>query len=74
MPSFELEARESSEGLTAMRSMMCAETDALVVLGGDMQGYASWMPDAAEEVLLSLESRQPVFLVGGFGGCVRDAA
>ena len=32
------------------------------------------MPDICEEVLLSLESCKPVFLVGGFGGCTRDIA
>ena len=32
------------------------------------------MPGIAEEALLSLESQQPVFLAGGFGGCARDIA
>jgi hypothetical protein len=32
------------------------------------------MPGVAEEALLSLQSEQPVFLLGGFGGCARDIA
>ena len=32
------------------------------------------MPGAAEETILSLRHRQPLFLVGGFGGSTRDVA
>lgn len=74
MRSYEPEEKEWSEGLTAMRRTMCAETDARVVLGGKVAGYKGSMPGVAEEVLLSLESRQPVFLIGGFGGCAGDVA
>ncbi|MCE2508870.1 MAG: hypothetical protein J4G04_06195 [Nitrosopumilaceae archaeon] len=65
---------EWPEGLTAMRRTMCSETDARVALGGRVQDYSGRMPGVAEEVLLSLESRRPVFLLGGFGGCTRDIA
>lgn len=65
---------EWSEGLTAMRKVMCEDTDARVVLGGAVENYKGRMPGIAEEVLLSLESGQPVFLIGGFGGCARDIA
>lgn len=74
MPSHEPDEAEWSEGLTAMRRTMCAETDARVVLGGRVRDYKGSMPGIAEEVLLSLESRQPVFLIGGFGGCAGDVA
>lgn len=66
--------REAAAGLTAMRSIMCSETDARVALGGRVDGYAGRMPGVAEEVLLSLELRRPVFLLGCFGGCARDIA
>ena len=74
MLSHEPDETEWSEGLTAMRRTMCAETDARVVLGGRVRDYKGRMPGIAEEVLLSLESRQPVFLIGGFGGCAGDVA
>ena len=74
MTSRQPNKRELSEGLTAMRKMMCSETDARVALGGRVRGYSGRMPGVAEEVLLSLESRRPVFLLGGFGGCARDIA
>lgn len=60
---------EWSVGLTAMRRIVCAESDALVALGGRVDGYIGVMPGIAEEALLALEARKPVFLMGGFGGC-----
>ena len=74
MPSRQPDKEEWSEGLTAMRKRMCTETDARVALGGKVEGYQGKMPGVAEEVLLSLESRRPVFLIGGFGGCVGGIA
>ena len=65
---------EWSEGLTTMRKIVCAETDARVVLGGRIEDYKGKMPGIAEEVLLSFELGLPVFLIGGFGGCTRDIA
>jgi hypothetical protein len=67
-------ANEWIRGLTAMRDMVRSATDARVVLGGQVDGYKGAMPGIAEETLLSLQAAQPVFLVGGFGGCARDIA
>ncbi len=61
-------------GLAAMRQFQCSRTDARVVLGGQVTGYKGRMPGMAEEALLSLCGRQPLFLVGGFGGATRDVA
>lgn len=61
-------------GLTAMRRVMREATDARVVLGGRVTGYKGVMPGIAEEALLSLRKSQPLFLLGGFGGCTRDIA
>ena len=65
---------EWAEGLTRMREVMRTETDARVVLGGRVEDYKGRMPGIAEEALLSLQSGQALFLVGGFGGCTRDIA
>jgi hypothetical protein len=32
------------------------------------------MPGVAEEALAALQAGQPLFLLGGFGGCARDIA
>lgn len=65
---------EWTRGLTAMRRTMRAQTHARIVLGGRVTNYKGSMPGIAEEVLLSLQAHQPLFLLGGFGGCTRDIA
>lgn len=61
-------------GLTAMRELMCEQTDARVVLGGKLANHKSVMPGADEQALLAIKAQQPVFLVDDFGGCARDSA
>ena len=68
----ELSEEDWTNGLTAMRKMMCNETDARIVLGGRVEGYKGCMPRIAEEALMSLRAGQALFLLGGFGGCARD--
>ena len=65
---------EWNEGLTAMRRVVQAESHARIVLGGRVENFKGAMPGIAEESLLSLESGQPLFVLGGFGGCSRDIA
>lgn len=65
---------EWTRGLTAMRERMLAETSARIVLGGRVEQYKGAMPGIAEEALLSLQGHQPLFILGGFGGCARDIA
>lgn len=71
---YEPDDGEWNSGLTAMRRVMRAETDARIVLGGRVTGYKGVMPGIAEEALLSIRAGQPVYLIGGFGGCARDIA
>lgn len=61
-------------GLTAMRKLQSSLTDARVLLGGQIENFKGRMPGVAEEALLSLRAGQPLFLIGGFGGCTRDVA
>ena len=65
---------EWAAGLTSMRQTMRERIDARILLGGRVEGYRGRLPGIAEEALLSLDSEQPVFLLGGFGGCARDIA
>ena len=74
LPPHEPNEDEWAGGLTAMRSVMRGDIDARIVLGGRVEGYKGAMPGIAEETCLSLEARQPVFVLGGFGGCARDIA
>ena len=74
IPTSEPDDAMWAEGLTAMRRTMQGEIDARILLGGRVDDYKGRMPGVAEEALLSLRSEQPVFLLGGFGGCTRDIA
>ena len=65
---------EWRSGMTAMRKFQCSSTDARVLLGGQVANYKGCMPGVAEEALMSLRANQPLFLIGGFGGCARDVA
>ena len=63
-----------ADALTAMRGVLTRVSDARVVVGGRTEGYKGRMPGIAEEALTALEAAQPLFLLGGFGGCARDIA
>ncbi len=58
--------------LTAMRRRVARDTRAAIVLGGAVQNYRGIMPGIAEETLMAVENRNPVYLLGGFGGCAGD--
>ena len=66
--------KEWARGLTAMRKHMLKNTNARIVMGGRVDGYMGEMPGIAEEALLSLKAKQPLFVIGGYGGCSLDIA
>jgi hypothetical protein len=63
---------EWEAGLTRMREFVVGMSQARIVLGGRVAQFKGRMPGIAEEVLSSINAEQPVFLLGGFGGCTRD--
>lgn len=65
---------EWATGLAAMRHKMLAETQARIILGGRVDKFKGNMPGIAEEALYSLQAKQPLYVMGGFGGCARDVA
>lgn len=74
-----------ARGMTEMRERQTADTLARVILGGRTgpshgvqpdgsratKWYVSRIPGVLEEVLVSMQAGQPVFLIGAFGGCAR---
>ncbi len=74
LDAHEPDQEEWATGLTAMRTVMRRDIRARIVLGGRVEGYKGAAPGIAEEARLSLETGQPVFVLGGFGGCARDIA
>lgn len=63
-----------STGLTAMRYVLTNSCDARIVLGGSVSDFKGKMPGIAEEALCSIAAKQPLYILGGFGGCARDIA
>lgn len=63
-----------TRGLSAMRRWSVQNSDARIILGGKRQGYKGLMPGIAEETLLAIAMEQPIYVLGGFGGCARDIA
>jgi hypothetical protein len=54
--------------LTAMRSYVTARTQARVLVGGKLTGYAGRQPGVIEEAVMALDANVPVYAAGGFGG------
>lgn len=58
--------------LKSLRHYMTLNTDARIFLGGKREGFQGSMPGLVEEAINALKARQPVYLVGGFGGVMLD--
>jgi SLOG cluster2 len=59
---------DSSDALTAMRKVTSDVSDARVILGGKVAGFAGAFPGVAEEAALTATRGKPIFIAGGFGG------
>ena len=59
----------AAKALTGMRAMMAKEVTAQVVLGGKTSGQTGVVPGIAEEAALAIRARNPLYAIGGFGGC-----
>lgn len=57
-----------SRCLTEMRKKMIDSCDARICAGGRHFGYKGIMPGVLEEILIAIELKRPLFLLGGFGG------
>ncbi len=79
-----------ARGMTVMREIQSRDKNikARIVLGGKIgptvtakpdgnreeKWYSGRIPGVLEEILCSLQNNQPVYLIGGFGGCARLAS
>lgn len=61
-----------SKSLSKMRYEMIKNCDARICAGGRKVGYKGKMPGVLEEILIASELGCPLYLLGGFGGVVRD--
>ena len=56
------------------RPSIIPPADARVVLGGKDSGYLGFLPGIFEEVLVTLDKRMPLYLIGGMGGAAETLA
>ena len=57
-----------------MRAAMTRLSQARIVVGGRISGFSGKMSGLTQETLFSIEQREPVAILGGFGGSARDIA
>lgn len=60
-----------ARGLTAMRTHITELSQARVVIGGKLRGFAGVVPGVIEEAWLSLRQKRPLYVIGGYGGAAR---
>ncbi|MEL7121838.1 MAG: TIR domain-containing protein [Bacteroidota bacterium] len=61
-----------SDSLSYTRSIFMEQTDAHISFGGKWKGFKGIMPGVLEEILLALENKKPLFLIGGLGGVTQS--
>ncbi len=54
--------------LSIMRKNLIDESNARILIGGKLSEYSGFMPGILEELLYAINEKQPIFLLGGFGG------
>lgn len=57
-----------SRCLTEMRNTMINDCEVRICAGGKHSGYKGKMPGVLEEIVIALEKKKPLYLLGGFGG------
>ena len=60
------------QSLTSLRHYMAENTDGRIFIGGRREGFQGDLPGLVEEAVIALETGQPVYLAGGFGGVTMD--
>jgi hypothetical protein len=61
-----------SRCLSVMREESIEGSDIRICAGGKLIGYLGKMPGVLEEILISIEKRKPIYLLGAFGGVVEE--
>ncbi|MGA3118654.1 MAG: hypothetical protein ABSF90_30050 [Syntrophobacteraceae bacterium] len=61
-----------SRCLTEMRLNSIDSSHARICAGGKLFGYNGKMPGVLEEILIAIDKKKPIFLLGAFGGVVGE--
>lgn len=59
---------EAADAYTAMRHFVAKNTDARIIVGGQLAGYKGYEPGIIEEARLTLEADADLYIAGGYGG------
>ena len=59
---------DAPHAYSSMRRYLTAVTDARVLIGGKLSGFAGAMPGIVEEAIVAVEARHPLYVSAGFGG------
>lgn len=59
---------DAPHAYSSMRSYLAAVTDARVLIGGKLSGFAGAMPGIVEEAIVAVQARHPLYVSAGFGG------
>ncbi|UPT64476.1 MAG: hypothetical protein M0D54_08180 [Hyphomonadaceae bacterium JAD_PAG50586_4] len=71
-PEPPLDVSAQTKSLTSLRRYLTAQTQGRILLGGRREGFHGDMPGVLEEAIIAIESQQPIYLAGGFGGVTID--
>ena len=66
--------QERIQGMAAFRTTIGQRSLARIAVGGATVPSDGPMPTMAQDALASLQGEQPLYVLGGFGGCARDIA
>ncbi|MDL2268921.1 TIR domain-containing protein [Desulfosarcina sp. OttesenSCG-928-A07] len=61
-----------SRCLTQMREESIKSSQARICAGGKLAGYNGKMPGVLEEIIISIDNKKPLYLLGAFGGVVGE--
>ena len=61
-------------GLQDMDDRSVPRPTGLIALGGQLTGFAGFLPGVAEEIAIALEGGLAVYVLGGFGGAAAEVA
>lgn len=73
-PTPETNSGTCKQSLTKLRKYMAENTSSRILLGGKTKEFQGEMPGLVEETLFALGAKQPLYLVGGFGGITTTIA
>ena len=59
---------DAPHAYSSMRRYLAAITDARVLIGGKLAGFAGAMPGIVEEAIVAVQARHPLYVSAGFGG------